>query len=118
MKRLTQFQKFEFDRFVNNKIIVVLGHDEWINYDTGEVIGYKYKLTILEDNTDYGNGQMGLNDGESFTVKIEGELKQYSKLQEVKLQNVEATVYGDYSNNLSVTASSIIFKGGTENDKA
>lgn len=111
MKKLTQFLYFDVDSFFQNKDLVAIGMGEWRDYKSKEVLGTKVELAIVKDDTDYGetDGEVISNVYEKFFVKIPRNIKVPMNTL-VTLVNAEATVWGDYNNNLSVIAENIIPK--------
>lgn len=113
MKKLREFMEFKIDKFLEGKDLRVLATEPWKEYGndkTGEIIGTKYKTIILNDNTKYNSGEdKGINSGESLTIKVKGEPKPFKKLSRVELINAQASVYGEFSNLLSVKAEDINF---------
>lgn len=107
MKGLTKFLVFSAPDFLRGKTLQFMQQSEWVDYDTEEVLGYKYRLIILEDETDYGNYDID-NSGEKLDVKIRGNTIPIRKLELVQLVNPIGKVYGDYKNKLSIEADDII----------
>ncbi|MBQ9674227.1 MAG: hypothetical protein IJV39_06330 [Ruminococcus sp.] len=82
---------------------------EWRDYDTQKVLGTKNELVIIEDNNDYGstNGEVVNNLFEKLVVKIPKKLDNIPLQSKVRLVNPEAVVYGEFRNQLSITADDI-----------
>lgn len=112
MKKLREFLKFDIERFLDGKDIRVLASEPWKEYkdSKGEIVGTKYKAIILTDNTNYKETEeKDINAGEALTIKVNKEPKNFKKFSKVELIGAEATVYGDYSNLLSIKAKDINF---------
>lgn len=116
MKKLRSFLRFEIESFLKDKELRIVGAEPWQTYNdgvAGEVIGTKYKLVIATDNTVYNptdpTRDARINEGEPLTVKINQPQKSYKKFAIVRLIDAEATVYGEFQNELSVTAKDIEF---------
>lgn len=107
MKKLKQFAPFNADLFFD-KIDLQFTRVEPIKVD-GATVGFRYNLLICEDQHNYGE-ESSLNIGEVIKVKIEdvNSNTNFTFGQKVKLINPKATIYGDFSNQLSVKADKII----------
>lgn len=116
MKKLTQFQNFDFDRFIDGKTLVVKDVKEWYEYQDGQItntqLGTRVELLIIRDDTEYANPEdSNSNFGETFSVKVENKFDLPLKFQdEVHIQGAVASVYGQYQNQLSVTAKNVLAK--------
>ena len=113
MKNINKLLEFNSDKFFTGKDIRVTGDQPWVEYENGvpqPPKGTKYKCIILQDVTKYDEVTIGGNEGEALTVKVPGPKKEYKKLAKVKLNNPTCKIYGDYRNQLSVTAEDIIFE--------
>ena len=108
MKKLLQFLKFDFEAFSKGKAYRVTGVTEWKDYNTKEHMGTKVETIIVKDDTQYK-----LKDGESVSNRYEKLSFKIHKDVNVPLDayvvpvNPVATVYGDYRNQLSITADDI-----------
>lgn len=113
MKKLREFLVFNLDSFFEGKDIRVLASEPWKDYgsESGlDIVGTKYKAIILADNTSYKNDKdNGNNTGEPLSIKVAGPAKPFKKLSKFKLIGAEATVYGEYSNLLSIKSKDIEF---------
>ena len=108
LKGLGQFNKFALNSFLTGKRLTITGLGDWQDYQSKELLGAKVEVTITEDKTLYktkANVQIS-NLYNKLTVKVPGKVN----LQigtEVEIVNGEATVYGEYRNQLSVKAASV-----------
>lgn len=113
MKKLREFMAFDLDAFLKQKDIRVLASEPWLDYNQGSEgnpLGTKYKCIILSDDTEYKNPEdAGVNAGEALTIKVKGKAKTFKKLSRFKIIGAEATVYGEFSNMLSIKADDINF---------
>lgn len=109
MKKLNQFVKFLFEDFSKGKVYRVIGVRPWIDYNTKELMGTKVEVVIAEDNTAYDtqNGETITNQYEKLTFKISKKDINIPMNARVIPVNPVAVVYGDYRNQLSVTADDI-----------
>lgn len=106
MKNLNQFSKFDWDKFVNGKTLMHVRTEEWTEYETGKHLGIKVYALITTDNTDYGNVGVELNLYEKLVIKVPRDLS-IPKGAEIVPVNVVSNVYGEYRNQLSITAEDI-----------
>lgn len=114
LKKLSHFQYFDIEGFLEKKKLMTIGVQEWKDFDTQKVLGTKIELVIIVDKTDYGTttgDEVVSNLYEKLTVKIPAKLTNVPINAEVKLINPEAVVYGEYRNNLSITADNIEIVG-------
>jgi len=115
LKKIAMFNVFNAKEFFLKKKLLFTGHDVLFDENKNE-IGLKYKILIVEDETNYGkdknNGEdlIGLNEGELLVVKVHGNTNSVDikRLAHVKLVNPIAKIYGEYSNNLSLVADNVI----------
>ena len=109
MKKLKLFMHFLAKEFFADKVLLCNGVSEWRDYKTQKVLGSVAELVIIEDNTDYHieEGQPAVdNIFEKFKVKVPVALN-IPKGSTVQLVNPVCTVYGDFSEKLSVTAENL-----------
>ena len=108
MKKLSQFMRFDFEAFSKEKIYQVIGISEWRDYETKKHMGTKLEVVITRDNTQYKQkeGENVSNRFEKLTFKICKDINVPMNTSVMPI-NAVATVYGDYRNQLSVTADDI-----------
>lgn len=109
LKGLHNFNRFEIDRFLKDKRLNVTGCSLWKDYDSGQILGTKVEVVIVEDNTPYKPKKDGTpvsNLYEKLTFKVDKKVDVRIG-EEVVPVNAVATVYGDYQNMLSIKASDI-----------
>lgn len=118
MKRLASFLVFLMVDFLKGKELTVVGYRDWIDKDSNKRLGTKVEVVITKDMTEYnvGNGEPVTNLFEKFIVKVPKEIN-IPLGSHVVLKGAEGRVWGDYNNNLSVTAEDIIVVGGDSNEK-
>lgn len=108
LKGLSSFQRFDLEAFLKDKRIIYVKAEPWIE-DEKEV-GSKVTVQIIEDNTVYPKAEI-TNFGEQLIIKVKSVApSDYGKLKslatEVQVTDVEkAVLYGEYRNQLSITAS-------------
>ena len=108
MKKLSQFLKFDWKEFSNGKTLQVIGIQEWVDYNTKAHMGKKIEALITKDNTPYkqNEGEHVTNAFEKITFKVSKDVN-IPVGSYIEPVNVTATVYGEYRNQLSVTADDI-----------
>lgn len=110
LKKLTAF--FDIVRFLAGKKLLVLSCSEWVDYQSKEFLGSKLELVIFEDNTMYPPNSKGevaeaVNRFEKLLVKVPNKHISVPRNSEVTLENPQATIYGDFSEKLSLTADEV-----------
>lgn len=78
---------------------------EWSDYETTEKKGTRVEVAIMRDKTDYGDPGIS-NLLEKFSIKIPREVHVPAGAI-VEPIDGKGTVYGDYRNQLSVTAADV-----------
>ena len=114
LKNLSHFTAFNSSQFLLRKELRFLTATRWVEKtDTGSEVekGVKVSLLIYKDNSEYPNDRTNL--GEQITVKVPfASLEDFSVFQPMvticEVTNIEkAVIYGEYRNQLSLTASVI-----------
>lgn len=111
MKGLNQFRRFDFPGFVDGKDLTVTSLKPWKEYETDKVLGTAVTVAITRDETGYKPGKDGAlvsNLFEKFTVKVPSQSVSVKIGDVVTAINPVATVYGQYSNELSVKADDVV----------
>lgn len=108
MKKLSQFMRFDCEAFFREKVFQVTGASEWVDYTTKAHMGTKVDVAIIKDDTQYKlkEGETVSNLYEKLTFKVRKDVNVPVGAHVVPV-NAAATVYGDYRNQLSVTADDI-----------
>lgn len=108
LKKLRNFLTFDYVGFAKGKRLLSVGQQPWKDFKTGEVLGTKVEAVIAQDKTDYGlkDGETVTNLYEKLTFKIPKVIEIPMNV-EIRPKNPVATVYGDYQNQLSITAEDI-----------
>ena len=107
LKKLSHLLSFDNQEFFSKKSYLLFGSEKWVDYESNKVMGVKFKVVVYQDNTDYGDLSIS-NAGETLTVKVEGARDGYQGAPvPVRLINPRGTIYGDYRNQLSVTADAV-----------
>lgn len=105
MKKLSKFLKFDLDAFLSGKVLQVVSCREWLDYETKEKKGTRVEVAIMRDKTDYGDAGI-TNLFEKFSIKIPRTINVPAGAI-VEPIDGKGTVYGDFRNQLSVTASDL-----------
>jgi hypothetical protein len=114
LKNLNYFTAFNASQFFLRKELRFISATRWIEKtDTGSEVekGVKVLLLIYKDNSEYPNSKTNL--GAQITVKVPlASLEDYTVFQPMiticDVTNIEkAVVYGEYRNQLSLTATVI-----------
>lgn len=114
LKKLRQFLKFDFDSFSKEKLFIVTGCREWKDEVKG-ILGTKVDTVIIKDETIYnGTDAKQLNRFEKITFKVAKSVSVPENAYVVPI-NAKATVWGDYSDKLSVTCDDIRILQNTKN---
>lgn len=108
MKYLNQFLYFDWEGFSKDKRFMAIGKKDWQDFKTKEHLGIKVEAVIFKDNTKYdvGEGELMSNIYEKIIIKVPKDIDIPLNV-EIQPVNVEATVYGEYRNQLSIVAEDI-----------
>ena len=109
MRGLMQFLSFDSARFFSGKRLKVITSGQLVDHETKQVIGSKIALAIVEDKTEYHSksGEQISNLFEKVTVKVPNKSLELALGTEVELIAPKCVVYGEYRNQLSITADDI-----------
>lgn len=114
LRNLSHFTAFNASQFLSRKELRFVAVTRWVEKtDTGSEVekGVRVSLLIYKDNSEYPNDRTNL--GEQITVKVPfASLEDFSVFQPMvticEVTNIEkAVIYGEYRNQLSLTASVI-----------
>ena len=105
MKKLRKGLKFDAAWFFRGKVLVATECRPWTDYNTKEELGTKVEVVITKDATDYGDPTVS-NVFERFSIKV-GRKIEVPAGSIVMPVDPECTVYGNFSENLSVKASDL-----------
>lgn len=116
LKKLSSLLNFNNQEFFENKTFLLFAIEDWEEFKSKRVLGAKYKVVIFEDNTNYGGDMSVSNAGESLTVKVEGvkAVAYDGHARKVRLINPQATIYGEFRNELSVKADGVEYVDNEE----
>lgn len=108
MKRLNVFSHVDVETMAANMELKAMKSEILSDFETKKELGAKYTVLIWSDSNDYGT--IGIsNAGETFTVKILGQKPKHIETPiDIELVSPTGIIYGDYRNQLSVTADDIV----------
>lgn len=110
MQGLIQYLRFDWKSFFAAKTLSVVSCGPLNDYNTKQVIGSKINAVIIRDDTPYkpkSDGTKISNLYEKIAIKVPGKTLALAPGTVIELVDAVATVYGDYRNQLSVTAADI-----------
>ncbi len=122
MKHLRQFVNFDITAFLSAKTLVVVSVSDLTDHETRTIIGKRVTCAITRDDTVYLPSKDGSAPASNIYEKLVIKVKypytvSVSPGDEVTLTNAVATVYGDYQNQLSITAEGLEVIKYTAKDK-
>ncbi|MDE7433270.1 MAG: hypothetical protein K2N34_15340 [Lachnospiraceae bacterium] len=108
LKKLSQFNVFDWNKFSAGKRYMCLGVSELTDYNTKKHMGTKVEAVITDDRTPYQtkDGEQVTNAYEKLTFKVRKDVKIPINAF-INPVNVDAKVYGDFRNQLSITCDDI-----------
>lgn len=109
MKGLSQFQKFDIERFNIGKKYVCANCGPLKDKDKN-VIGTRIEACIVEDNTAYQTPKDGSKISNVFNkvnVKVLDKTLNVNIGDQIEFVNPAGRVWGDFNNNLSITAKDV-----------
>lgn len=112
MKKLRQYFGFDLRGFLAAKTLVALSSSPWKG-EKGEILGSRVETVIVKDETDYGTPGV-TNLYKKIIVKIPKTDFAVPSGAQVEIVNGVGSVYGDYSQNLSVKADDVKVIGGKQ----
>lgn len=108
---LHPYDTFPFDNFAKGKKFEVTEMKPWLDYDTGRRLGTTVTVSIAEDNSEYppsANGEVRDNYRQVFNVKVRKETVAVNRFDLVRFVGVQAKIYGEFRNQLSVEAEDVV----------
>ena len=108
LKKLNQFNYFDAEEFFSKLSLIAVGKATWKEFGSGNVLGTKVEVVIAGDKHNYNtqDGDVVNNMYEKLIVKIARDIDVPMNAK-VRLVNPKANIYGEYRNQLSVTAEDI-----------
>lgn len=111
MYNLKPFQVFQTEKFLKDKELTVTNIKPWQDFDTKEILGVKVEVAITKDDTVYPSGRDGTvmtNLFEKLTFKVAKNNVDVKANDIVTPVHPVASIYGDYQNQLSITADDVV----------
>ena len=105
LKKLNQFNYFDAEGFFSKLVLIAEGKSVWKEYGSDIVKGTKVEVVIASDKHNYNssNGEVVNNMYEKLTIKVPKNIDVPMNAK-VRVINPEASIYGEYRNQLSVVA--------------
>lgn len=112
LKKLNMFSYFDAEEFFSKLSLIAVSKSVWKEYGSGNVLGTKVEVVIAGDKHNYNSqdGNVVNNMYEKLTVKIPKDIDVPMNAK-VRLINPQGNIYGEYRNQLSVTAEDIEILG-------
>lgn len=108
-RKLGNFETFNAKEFLKDKTLMALARTPLTDGEKNQ-IGYTLTVVVYEDRTDYGD-QSVTNAGDSYKVKIPNmEINEITIPCNVTLIEPEGKVWGEFRNNLSLSAKNVAMK--------
>lgn len=120
LKNLPQFERFDIQSFLQDKKLEVTEIKSWLDNDTHKTLGTKVEVAIVQDSTTYEASRDGTvrdNLYEKLIIKVNKMSLPISKHDIVTVKNPVARIYGDYRNQLSITADDVVIVKSVEDKK-
>lgn len=108
MKGLSLYLSFRWSEFIKGKTLKAVSCGPWVDFDTKVNMGTKVEVVIVEDDTVYPTkeGKVISNLYERMQIKVPKDITVPGGAV-VEPVGVQAKVYGDYHNKLSVKAEDV-----------
>lgn len=107
MKKLKQFELFDWEAFAAEKVFSVTAVSPWVDFkDKTTVLGTSVEVAIVKDETVYNckPGEVVTNLYGKLTIKVPLKSVSVTLGDHVEPVNPVATICGDYHDKLSVKA--------------
>lgn len=105
-KKLSLFTEFNAQKFLAEKQLMALNQDVLFD-EHDKHIGSIITVVVFDDKTDYGDESI-TNAGDSYKVKVENkDLPRLELPAFVELVAPKGKVWGEYRNNLSLSAKNV-----------
>lgn len=110
MKKLLQFELFDWEAFAAEKVFRVTAVSPWVDFkDKTTVLGTAVEVAIVKDETVYNckPGEVVTNLYGKLTIKVPLKSVSVTLGDHVEPVNPVATICGDYHDKLSVKADDV-----------
>lgn len=106
-KGLREFEKFDSNGFLKDKVLRLMKSEVLQDYSTNKPLGSQYTIIVEEDHTKYQKEDTS-NLGDRYVVKVlDKEPLKITSPVFVKLIEPEIRIYGDFRNNIAISAKDI-----------
>lgn len=112
LKKLQQFVYFDINGFLEKIKLVTTGIGTWKDFESGAKRGTKIEVVIASDKHVYptNDGEVINNLYEKLNIKVPKDIV-VPMNTEIRLVNPVGTIYGEYRNQISITAEDIQIVG-------
>ena len=110
-RHIREYEQFDLEGFLHYMELMVCNIAPWEDYTTKARLGTKVEVVITKDDTPYqpgADGSVQTNLFEKLVFKVRKNEVAVKVGDFVVPKGGEATVYGDYRNQLSITADDVV----------
>lgn len=111
LRHIREHERFDLEGFLQYMKLMVTNIEEWDDYTTKARLGTKVEVAITQDDTPYKpgpDGRVQTNMLEKLVFKVRKNEVAVKVGDMVVPKGAEATVYGDFRNQLSITADDVV----------
>lgn len=111
LRHIREYERFDLEGFLHYMELMVTNIAPWEDYTTKARLGTKVEVVITKDDTPYhpgADGSVQTNLFEKLVFKIRKNEVAVKVGDIVIPKGGEAIVYGDYRNQLSITADDVV----------
>lgn len=119
LRHLREYERFDLEVFIKLLELMVTNISVWEDYTTKARLGTKVEVVITKDDTPYqpgADGSVQTNLFEKLVFKVRKN-DMYIKVGDIVVpEGAEAMVYGEYRNQLSITADDVVVVDAKTNE--
>lgn len=111
LRHLREYERFDLEGFIKLLELMVTNISVWEDYTTKARLGTKVEVVITKDDTPYqpgADGSVQTNLFEKLVFKVRKNDMSIKVGDIVVPKGAEAMVYGEYRNQLSITADDVV----------
>lgn len=111
LRHIREYERFDLEGFIKLLELMVTNISAWEDYTTKARLGTKVEVVITKDDTPYqpgADGSVQTNIFEKLVFKVRKNEVAVKVGDIVVPKGAEALVYGDYRNQLSITADDVV----------
>lgn len=111
LRHIREYERFDLEGFLHHMELMVTNIAPWEDYTTKARLGTKVEVVITKDDTPYQPGTDGsvqTNLFEKLVFKVRKNDMSIKVGDIVAPKGAEAMVYGEYRNQLSITADDVV----------